>query len=225
MTSNIPQNSETLISQNKVIPISEKTEQPQHHHHQQDLMTPPMSPINTSLSSNQPGTARSSLKITAGQTGLPWLTRDAGGDNNQQTTTSPEALTDPTQHPDQGLRSPSSPPPKFLAQPRTGSIIRVPTRKRTMQKHIYSMRDGLDPVKVLCNRLKNWQVSVKYLVSTLTILNLISINICVSPARFRLVCFKILKRLNLIQERAIEKSMQNLLSQPRLKVNLNHLMA
>jgi hypothetical protein len=143
MTSNIPQTSDA-IHQNKVIPMSEKTEQQQ----QQDLITPPMSPINTSL----PGTAKSSLKITAGQTGLPWLTKDAaaGSPTLQQ---SPEEMTQP-----------NSPPPKFLAQPRTASIIRLPTRRRTMQKHIYSMRDGLDPVKVLCNRLNHWQISVKYLV-------------------------------------------------------------
>lgn len=137
--------------QNKVIPMTEKTEQ-----QQQGLITPPMSPINTSIN-------RGSLKITAGQTGLPWLTRDAGAEGFSPTTMqhSPEEMS---------ICSPandsvnSAPPPKFMARPRTASVIRFPTRKRTMQKHIYTMKDGLDPVKVLCNRLLSWQVSVKYLV-------------------------------------------------------------
>lgn len=153
----IPQSTDN-IHQNKVIPISEKTEEP---HPQQQLPTPPMSPINTSLSSNRPGTARSSLKITAGQTGLPWLTRDADGNNYSPTIQqSPEQLTATEASPNTS----TAPPPKFLAKPRTTSVIRFPTRRRTMQKHIYSMKDGLDPVKVLCNRLNNWQISVKYLV-------------------------------------------------------------
>lgn len=116
--------------------MSEKTEQ------NPGLMTPPMSPIATS---SRP--MNKSLKITAGQTGLPWLTHDADGDHSPTT------------------QSSISPPPKFLAHPKAASIIRFPTRKRTMQKYIYTMKDGLDPVKVLCDRLSSWQVSVKYLVS------------------------------------------------------------
>lgn len=164
MTTAIPQSNESIY-QNKVLPISEKTEEPhpqQQQQQQQHPPTPPMSPINTSLSSNRPGTARSSLKITAGQTGLPWLTRDAEGNNYSPIQQSPEQLT-ATEN-SASPSTPTSPPPKFLARPRTASVIRFPTRRRTMQKHIYSMKDGLDPVRVLRNRLNNWQISVKYLV-------------------------------------------------------------
>lgn len=146
--------------QNKVIPMTEKTEQPPPQQQQQSsLMTPPMSPINTSAN-------RGSLKITAGQTGLPWLTRDADAEGfsptaMQQSPQEISATPSPTQD---SMNSAASPPPKFMARPRTASVIRFPTRKRTMQKHIYTMKDGLDPVKVLCNRLTSWQVSVKYLV-------------------------------------------------------------
>ncbi|CEP15056.1 hypothetical protein [Parasitella parasitica] len=138
---------------NGIIPMTEKTEQQP----QSSLITPPMSPINTSIN-------RGSLKVTAGQTGLPWLTRDADAESYSPVSMqhSPEemSVSSPT---NDGTNS--TPPPKFMARPRTASVIRLPTRKRTMQKHIYTMKDGLDPVKVLCNRLQSWQVSVKYLLS------------------------------------------------------------
>ncbi|KAG2233642.1 hypothetical protein INT48_008432 [Thamnidium elegans] len=158
MTSTIRQQNN---DQNKILPLHEKTEQPPpppppHPLHQADLITPPMSPINNSISSSGPITARNSLKITAGQTGLPWLTRDAEGDTYSTINQSPENMTFSS------LNN-TAPPPKFLARPKTTSIIRFPTRKRTMQKYIYSMKDGLDPVKVLCDRLTSWQISVKYL--------------------------------------------------------------
>ncbi|GAA5795403.1 hypothetical protein HPULCUR_000759 [Helicostylum pulchrum] len=157
MTSTIPQqNNDNTVYQNKILPIHEKTEQPTHDH-RADLITPPMSPINNSISSSGgPMTARNSLKITAGQTGLPWLTRDAEGDTFSTINQSPENMTFSS------LNN-TAPPPKFLARPKTTSMIRFPTRKRTMQKYIYSMKDGLDPVKVLCDRLTSWQISVKYL--------------------------------------------------------------
>ncbi|GAN06392.1 conserved hypothetical protein [Mucor ambiguus] len=140
--------------QNKVIPMTEKTEQ------QPSLMTPPMSPINTSAN-------KASLKITAGQTGLPWLTKDADAEGFSPATMqqSPQEMSATPSPTDDSVHSAASPPPKFKAHPRTASVIRFPTRKRTMQKHIYAMKDGLDPVKVLCNRLTSWQVSVKYLLS------------------------------------------------------------
>lgn len=164
----------------------EKTEQPQP---QGDLITPPMSPTNpassissssfpTNNSTNKATTAtsKSSLKVTAGQTGLPWLTHDAERTASPIQTMSPEELTQ-AQHDKVELPSSpttlNSPPPKFMARPKTSSIIRVPTRKRTMQKHIYTMKDGLDPVKVLLSRLTNWQISVKYLVRFLHTLFLI----------------------------------------------------
>lgn len=142
----------SVHDQNMAFPMSEKTEQPITTH--PGLITPPMSPIDTSLSSSRPGTNRNSLKITAGQTGLPWLTHDADGDHFSPIHQSPEEVSTLT-----------SPPPKFLARPKTTSIIRFPTRRRTMQKYIYTMKDGLDPVKVLCDRLHSWQISVKYLVT------------------------------------------------------------
>ncbi|KAG0948071.1 hypothetical protein G6F57_005662 [Rhizopus arrhizus] len=111
-----------------------------------DLITPPISPVspvNSSLVSN-----RQSLKVTAGQTGLPWLSKDAEGDQ-----LCPQA------------QSSSTPPPKFTAKPNLSSVIGLPTRKRTNQKHVYCMKDGIDPVKILCRRLKSWQLSVKYLMS------------------------------------------------------------
>ncbi|KAL9553078.1 hypothetical protein MBANPS3_003480 [Mucor bainieri] len=152
--------------QNKVIPMTEKTEQPppQQQQQQPSLMTPPMSPINTSPN-------RGSLKITAGQTGLPWLTRDADAEGFSPTAMqqSPQEMSaTPSPTTQDSIQSAASPPPKFMARPRTASVIRFPTRKRTMQKHIYAMKDGLDPVKVLCNRLTSWQVSVKYLVESNT---------------------------------------------------------
>lgn len=114
--------------------FSEKTEQQP----QTSMITPPMSPVSNSK-------RISSLKVTAGQTGLPWLAHD--GENSP-------------------IDSPQSPPPpKFTARPRRISTLRFPTRKRTMQKHIYKMDDGLSPVKVLIQRLKNWQTSVQYIVS------------------------------------------------------------
>ncbi|KAI7887827.1 uncharacterized protein EV154DRAFT_327817 [Mucor mucedo] len=134
----------TLQQQTPVFPMSDKTEQ------NPGLITPPMSPIDTT---SRPVTNKSSLKITAGQTGLPWLTHDADGDHfSPIIQQSPEENTAIT-----------SPPPKFLAHPKATSIIRFPTRRRTMQKYIYTMKDGLDPVKVLCDRLMSWQISVKYL--------------------------------------------------------------
>ncbi|KAG1053893.1 hypothetical protein G6F43_004056 [Rhizopus delemar] len=108
-----------------------------------DLITPPVSPVNGSLVSN-----RQSLKVTAGQTGLPWLSKDAEGDQ-----LCPQA------------QSSAIPPPKFTAKPNLSSVIGLPTRKRTNQKHVYCMKDGIDPVKILCKRLKSWQLSVKYLMS------------------------------------------------------------
>lgn len=228
----IPQSTDN-IHQNKVIPISEKTEEPHPQQHpqqqQQQLPTPPMSPINTSLSSNRPGTARSSLKITAGQTGLPWLTRDADGNNYSPIQQSPEQLTATEASPSTA----TAPPPKFLAKPRTASVIRFPTRRRTMQKHIYSMKDGLDPVRVLCNRLNNWQTSVKYLVCInllficrVVIMVYTKTNHCSTfITRFRLACFRALKRWSLIQERAIERSMQNSPSLTRSKVSSSPLTA
>lgn len=109
------------------------------------IMTPPMSPIKNSMDSN-----RHSANVAAGQTGLPWLARDAEGDHF---------------HPHQQQESP---PPKLSAKP--ASIVRIPTRKRTIQRHAYRMKDGLDPVKVLCDRIKTWQVSVKYLVCIISML-------------------------------------------------------
>ncbi|KAI8064832.1 uncharacterized protein B0P05DRAFT_554509 [Gilbertella persicaria] len=91
-------------------------------------------------------TEQPNTKITAGQTGLPWLTHDADAEGFNEA-------------------SSSSPPPKFMAKPKATSLVRLPTRKRTMQKHIYSMREGLNPVKTLCSRLLSWQISVKYLLS------------------------------------------------------------
>ncbi|KAI8880383.1 hypothetical protein K501DRAFT_255104 [Backusella circina FSU 941] len=143
---------ETNIHHDKIdTSITEKTqEQPS------GIITPPLSPINGSLASSQP--TRQSLRISTGQTGLPWLARDADGDtfssqnnNSASSRDSAHVLT--------------SPPPKFIAHPRTSSIVRFPTRKRKMQKHIYSMNDGLDPVKVLCKRLLCWRSCVKYLIS------------------------------------------------------------
>lgn len=152
---------DTNTYQNKVIPMTEKTEQPPPPPPPQtSLMTPPMSPINTSPN-------RGSLKITAGQTGLPWLTRDADAEGFSPTSAMqqlPQEMSATPSSTQDSINSAASPPPKFMARPRTASVIRFPTRKRTMQKHIYTMKDGLDPVKVLCNRLSSWQVSVKYLV-------------------------------------------------------------
>ena len=88
-----------------------------------------------------------SLNVTAGQTGLPWLEHDAENEV------------------DASEQNRQLPPPKFRARPKTSARIRFPTRKRTMQRHIYSMRDGIEPVKVLCHRLLSWEISVKYLVS------------------------------------------------------------
>ncbi|KAK4518162.1 uncharacterized protein ATC70_001513 [Mucor velutinosus] len=152
---------DTNTYQNKVIPMTEKTEQPAPQQQQQpSLMTPPISPINTSAN-------KGSLKITAGQTGLPWLTRDADAEGFSPTAMqqSPQEMSATPTSAQGSIHSTASPPPKFMARPRTASVIRFPTRKRTMQKHIYTMKDGLDPVKVLCNRLTSWQVSVKYLLS------------------------------------------------------------
>ncbi|CEI91797.1 hypothetical protein RMCBS344292_06076 [Rhizopus microsporus] len=104
------------------------------------IMTPPMSPIKGSMDSH-----RHSANVEVGQTGLPWLARDAEGDHFHL-------------HQQQ-----ESPPPKLSAKP--ASIVRIPTRKRTIQRHAYRMKDGLDPVKVLCDRIKTWQVSVKYLMN------------------------------------------------------------
>ncbi|CAO3703965.1 unnamed protein product [Rhizopus stolonifer] len=103
-----------------------------------DLITPPVSPVNRSLSSGR------SIRIKAGQTGLPWLTKDAEGSRSQPA---------------------ESPPPKFSAQPKFGSLVRLPTRKRTNQKYVYRMKDGISPVKILYRRLKSWQLSVKYLMN------------------------------------------------------------
>jgi len=133
---------------NRIIPMNGKAEHPSH-----NIMTPSMSPVD-----NQPSTAKSSLKITAGQTGLPWLSRDA---ENFSPTPPNDSSSHATDHNIQAV----SPPPKLMARPRISSVIRFPTRKRTMQKHIYTMKDGLDPVKVLLDRLASWEVSVKYLVS------------------------------------------------------------
>lgn len=159
MVTTIPQQ-DINTCQNKIIPITEKTEHmqplpPQHG----SMMTPPMSPVNT-----LPGTANSSLKITAGQTGLPWLSRDAEGPYPAQHL--PKEMspiqTDTGNH--HCSMQAASLPPKFMARPQTSSIIRFPTRKRSLQKHIYRMEDGLDPIRALCHRLTSWQVSVKYLV-------------------------------------------------------------
>lgn len=158
MTSTIPQQQNydnNNVHQNQVLPIHEKTQQQQQ---QLDgLITPPMSPVNNNnnnnssiASSSGPPTARNSLKVNAGQTGLPWLNHDAE-DNNLAISQSPETAT-------------SNGPPKFSARANTTSLIRIPTRKRTMQKYVYSMKDGIDPVKVLCDRLTTWETSVKYLV-------------------------------------------------------------
>ncbi|KAI8982400.1 hypothetical protein BDF20DRAFT_835024 [Mycotypha africana] len=118
-------------------------------------------------------------KPTAGQTGLPWLTHDADGEHfsSKQLCNSPTDLSVSSsgtnggsiqlQHQQRGTASASaniSPPPKFRAKPRTLSAIGFPTRKRTMQKYIYSMKDGLEPVKILCKRLTIWQDSVKFLI-------------------------------------------------------------
>lgn len=166
MTSAIPQQNH---DQSIVFPMSEKTEQPTN---QPGLITPPMSPIDTSISSSRPGTTRNSLKITAGQTGLPWLTHDAEGNHFSPIhQSSPEEMGTRTD-----VSTPTSPPPKFLARPKTTSIIRFPTRRRTMQKYIYTMKDGLDPVKVLCDRLKSWQISVKYLVTIIQNPNFNALN-------------------------------------------------
>ncbi|KAG1228126.1 hypothetical protein G6F68_006460 [Rhizopus microsporus] len=104
------------------------------------IMTPPMSPVNGSMDSH-----RHSANVVAGQTGLLWLARDAEGDHF---------------HPHQQQESP---PPKLSAKP--AFTVRIPTRKRVIQRHTYRMKDGLDPVKVLCDRIKTWQVSVKYLMN------------------------------------------------------------
>ncbi|KAI8378617.1 hypothetical protein BD560DRAFT_445126 [Blakeslea trispora] len=114
--------SETNSSRNKITPYDEKTEHPYPH-------------------------PNPSVNVTAGQTGLPWLTHDA------------EVEVDTSGQDRQ------SPPPKFRARPKVSARIRFPTRKRTMQKHIYSMQDGIDPTKVLCRRLSSWEISVKYLIS------------------------------------------------------------
>jgi hypothetical protein len=167
MTS-IQQQPNDNIYQNKVFSHNEKTEQEQHQ--QPGLITPPMSPTNPASfisSSSRRNTARNSLKITAGQTGLPWLSRDTEEMNhrsNNSVTEEGVSAGSPTVSGHNTVIM-NSPPPKFMARPKTTSIIRIPTRKRTMQKHIYCMKDGLDPVKLLSQRLSSWQISVKYLVS------------------------------------------------------------
>lgn len=206
---------DTNAYQNKVIPMTEKTEQPPP---QSSLMTPPMSPINTSPN-------RGSLKITAGQTGLPWLTRDADAEGFSPTSAmqqSPQEMSATPSSTQDSINSAASPPPKFMARPRTASVIRFPTRKRTMQKHIYTMKDGLDPVKVLCNRLSSWQVSVKYLVCK----NATHIKgEPISELAFSLACFIASKRSSPVLEKATERSIQNPPSPPRSKTSSNLPMA
>jgi hypothetical protein len=131
--------------------VTEKTQEPS------GIITPPLSPINGSLASSHP--TRQSLRISTGQTGLPWLARDADGDTFSSSQNNNSASSNNSAH------GPTSPPPKFSAHPRTSSILRFPTHKRKIQKHIYKMNDGLDPVKVLCKRLLCWRSCVKYLVS------------------------------------------------------------
>ncbi|KAI9282185.1 hypothetical protein BY458DRAFT_531166 [Sporodiniella umbellata] len=90
---------------------------------------------------NSRGLKRSSrsLRIKAGQTGLPWLTKDAE-------TTSPHPETE-------------TPPPKFAAQPTLVSVLRLPTQKRAGQKHVYRMGDGISPIKMsLFNRIKKVEI-------------------------------------------------------------------
>ncbi|ORE13126.1 hypothetical protein BCV71DRAFT_206702 [Rhizopus microsporus] len=97
------------------------------------IMTPPMSPVNGSMDSH-----RHSANVVAGQTGLLWLARDAEGDHF---------------HPHQQQESP---PPKLSAKP--AFTVRIPTRKRVIQRHTYRMKDGLDPMN-LFRRIKNVEVT------------------------------------------------------------------
>ncbi|KAI9486445.1 MAG: hypothetical protein EXX96DRAFT_549067 [Benjaminiella poitrasii] len=143
--------------------FTEKTEQPMpsNNQAQQSTIIPHTSSIQA-IDKNVPN-------VVSGQTGLPWLAHDANAEDFTLPQVAPEIAYNEREM-NQNINAPNlsqqvSPPPKFMARPRIASVFGLPTRKRTIRKQIYSMKDGLDPVDTLCRRLTSWQVSIKYMIS------------------------------------------------------------